>query len=511
MAREKHNQKRTEDEEDVHFIFNEILRFATMSFDDYKTHIENHPEDRLHSINLPEPEGEFRLMSRAASERFCALTYRLLKSKKLEANRGDFDESTLNQSIRDAFAHYFLLEKKQIERKFVDRMLNKAQRAALANHTAVTHYLPCVLVTKREPREFHLGVVRFIQADKFFAEYGAQIKHDLESQSKESRKKAKEMTDRGKLAGPLTTEAQWSRIDQMTLTWIHKYYEQYDWIAEVAVPPCDPKVSRQRAELVVQASLDLLKVVFGWCRAKGVRLGPDRNSQDKTAHLIRTTEERFEWSIALGSIAAVLVEDGWFEQIKQHYGRYLDAAGQAIETYLSPHQPTELCERWLDALNWCGQAVSEPLPSAQIVKYTAALERLTITKKTTPDADKGVTESVARRVAILAVSDQQESFEAVCKNARTIYAWRSKLMHGRSSPASKDESVENDMRTVRNQADELTRNVLFGAIDLYADLLMSGKSRSENLEEWFHRWEVPIDAETEHQSCQSSQERLPDS
>lgn len=475
MTREKRKQKRKPDEEDVQIIYADVMRFAKMSSEDRKTHFENHPEDRLHTINLPEPEGGFMNISHAASDRFWNLTHRLLKSNKLV--RGDFDESMLNQAVREAFARYFLIDEKPIEQRSVDRMLNQAEQTARENHAAVTHYLPCVVVTKREPKEFRLGVVRFIRADKFFEDYGAQINRDLDSQSREN--------DREELAGPLMPEEERSQIAQMALAWIHEYYKQYDWIAEVAVPPADPKVSRRRAEFVVQASIDLLKTFFNLHWAKRLRLGHDRASPDKTADLIRTAEERFEWRIARSGIAGALVEDGWFEQIRQQYGRYLNAAGQAIETYLSPHQPTELCERWLDALNWYGQAVSEPLPSAQIVKYTAALERLTITKEA-----PGVTDSVTRRTAILVAADWQESFEAVRKDARDVYEWRSNLMHGSSSPSSKDESIEKEMRAVRYRADDLTRRALFNAIAVYANLLANGKAKSKDLEEWFQKREV---------------------
>ncbi len=62
-------------------------------------------------------------------------------------------------------------------------------------------------------------------------------------------------------------------------------------------------------------------------------------------------------------------------------------------------------------------------------------------------------------------------------------------MHGRSSPSSKDEFVENEMRTVQSKADKLTRDALFGALIDYRKLLIGRKTDSKDLEEWFQKHE----------------------
>ncbi len=105
----------------------------------------------------------------------------------------------------------------------------------------------------------------------------------------------------------------------------------------------------------------------------------------------------------------------------QHSGLALQMAGLALDGYLKPEVKSNHRDRWLDALNWYGQAVSEPLPSAQLVKYVAALERLTVTEYLVVNE---ATDVVTRRTALLTVENANEICKAV-ENARILYRWRS--------------------------------------------------------------------------------------
>jgi hypothetical protein len=68
-----------------------------------------------------------------------------------------------------------------------------------------------------------------------------------------------------------------------------------------------------------------------------------------------------------------------------------------LDHIIDPQYTTHLKERFLDAMAWYGQAISEKQISVQIVKCVAALERLTVTKK----LEKGLTDTVVRRTALL--------------------------------------------------------------------------------------------------------------
>jgi hypothetical protein len=178
-----------------------------------------------------------------------------------------------------------------------------------------------------------------------------------------------------------------------------------------------------------------------------------------------------------------LVEDGWFDEMARGAAGYLNAAEQLIEAYLSPEKPFDVATRWLDALSWYGQAVEERVPSAKIVKYVAAVERLTITEETPTDDDRGLTDAVTRRAALLAGGADETELEKRRLEAKYLYRWRSKLMHGQRSPISKEQIVTDEHRSMMAKADDLARQVLIGALGEYVHLLMSSGTTDAALEE----------------------------
>ena len=109
---------------------------------------------------------------------------------------------------------------------------------------------------------------------------------------------------------------------------------------------------------------------------------------------------------------------------------------------------------------WYGQAISEKQISVQIVKYVAALERLTVTKK----LDEGLTNTVVRRTAILTHGGNPGSYEKTVKDVAKVYDFRSRLMHGSKSPFDKD------LESIPPIAEEVTRLALFSALRLFTEL-----------------------------------------
>src|SRR5438067_11202517 len=107
---------------DVQAIYDDVLRFNRMSFEEWKAHIEAHPEDRgLHHINLP--EGGHLRISANSTDRFFALTKRLIA---IAPSNVDLDRTTLNEAIRRQFVEVFILNPREITRSSVDKMLSRA-------------------------------------------------------------------------------------------------------------------------------------------------------------------------------------------------------------------------------------------------------------------------------------------------------------------------------------------------------------------------------------------------
>lgn len=98
----------------------------------------------------------------------------------------------------------------------------------------------------------------------------------------------------------------------------------------------------------------------------------------------------------------------------------------------------------------------ELLPAAQIIQYVAALERITIVGE-----QNAITDTVAKRVALLCQGAEEIEFEKWEKAAKIIYDKRSRLMHGDYSPLSKD------LIGVAALAERVTRKTLLKAMGFY--------------------------------------------
>jgi hypothetical protein len=458
-----------DDLRDINVIVDEIIKFGKMTFNEYKTHIDRHSEDKMHWLDMP--TGGHRPISREAALRFSGLAKR---QRDIDPDPDTLDLGALDQAIRAEFVETFIINRRPIERKFIDRMLNSAVRRAKQTHESITYYLPCVVMTKGDPPEFKIGPVRFISTDKFFADFWEKVNSDYDSAIKRQRQTVEQLKAEGKYR-PLKeiTEEESGRLDGMFIDRVYEYYKSYVWVAEVTVPVCDPKISRERAETAVQAALDILKLFLGHYGGRDFRLGHDRARPDKTADLTRDPDGMFHHSIGQHGEGA-FAESGWYESIQKKAGWALQAAGNAIEGYLKPEIKSDHRDRWLDALNWYSQAVAERLQSAQLVKYVAALERLTVTPSDKIVDD--VTDIVTRRTALLAVLvNEDAALTEARENTRKLYRWRSNLMHGRSSPLTKE------LGSVMHLAHEMVPQAIFGALALFADLEMSGRFTSDEL------------------------------
>jgi hypothetical protein len=326
-----------EDLEDVLAIYDDVLRFARMGFHEYKAHLDVHPEDRgLHHVNLP--GGGHQPISADATDRFFKITKRLIA---ITPGNADLDRSTLNTAIRTEFVEMFLRHDRPIERPAVDKMLARALKAVRMKHRQITHYLACTLVGDHEPFEFRVGPVRFLHESKFFADLGPTIEEHHRASSNAQRRKAERMLAGGELRELMPLQNR-EELDRKRLKQVTEYYKPYKWVAEVTVPACDSKMSRVRAELTVQAALDLLKLfAFGWYHGERIHLGVDHGIIDWVAEVIRSENGQFEITWKTAAYWA-FAENGWFAELEKGIGGHLGAAEKMIAAYLVPLKPFDI-------------------------------------------------------------------------------------------------------------------------------------------------------------------------
>ena len=173
-----------------------------------------------------------------------------------------------------------------------------------------------------------------------------------------------------------------------------------------------------------------------------------------------------------------------FDQIANAKDFYLDAAGSALNACVDPRKEIHLSRRFIDALTWYGQAVTESMPSSKIIKYVAAWERLTITQK---EESGSLTDKVTSRIAILSHVKANGEFSNTVKEVKTIYDWRSKLMHGSCSPFSKE------LAGISSRAGKLSVTALNRSLEVFVPLAHRIKHAKEtDLESEYKRMESLI-------------------
>ncbi len=445
-------KKHVQDVQDLEFIVDDILRFASMEIPELKAHWEMNKQDRL--CNIPHPRGQGILIcSRQAIDRFVGLAERHLIAQKLETK---VDLRLFTNIVIGEFVNRFLGQKSNIDRKNVDKMLSSAIKKVKTKHKSLTHFIPCVVVFESEPKEFQIGPVCFVWMEKFLHDNQAEIEEERGRIRQEHRELCAQAKLDGYPADEIAKEEMLSKIADRLVDGLLDYLSEFRWISIVSVPECDKTVSRKRAEVTVEGALNVLKLFLGTSYGATLRQGHSPGPPRQKANLIREADGGLKISIGWSKRDA-MVGPGWFGAITKPDPFFFQAAGSALFACIDPEQSTDLNQRFLDALTWYGQAVSEVFPSAQVIKFVAALERLTVTKKVSD-----LTETVSKRTALLlGHGESREAFERLYADTKKVYDCRSGLMHGSISPLDKR------VAAIAPLAERLTRDMLLRSLDLF--------------------------------------------
>jgi Apea-like HEPN len=437
------------DIDDINFVISEVIRFTAMTFQDMKAMKEADPEndDLLFSMPHPTRPG-LLIIGRPASQRLSDLGERHLATQPRLLD--DSDPRLFHELLRKEFADRFLKQGHEVNKQNVEKMLSAVVKGIKAEHKALTHYIPCAALNvyyegwpqpTEKYKEFDVGPVHFVWTEKFLAEQRQEIKSNY---------------PKGETwAAPGREEH-----DEQTMIWLTDFYNNYNWVAIVSIPPCSEQVSRQRAVNTVQGALDVLKLLFGPEKSDRIRLGEARMPPEKTAQLTHDAGGAYHITASRRLSDDVGITAEVFELILGGNDLHLHTAGTTLDAYVDPQNERHLKRRYLDALSWYGEAVVEPLPSARIIRYVAAWERLTITQK----EEVGLTDKVTKRIAILGHDVRAGDFASTLKKVKKIYDWRSRLMHGSSSP------FEKALIPVAREAGAITRHALYQSLQVFIPL-----------------------------------------
>lgn len=169
--------------------------------------------------------------------------------------------------------------------------------------------------------------------------------------------------------------------------------------------------------------------------------------------------------------------ENWYEGLTQGDGFELKVFGSALNPLVGCAPVRHLQQRFLDAVNWFGDAARDPEPTAGIVKYVSAIERVMFGSRS-----RERTKDFACRLEALWTAYDCDGRETINADARKIYDARSRLLHGAVSP--RDAAVDK----LAVLSEELSRHCILCALQLYPMMIAKyGDPGPEQLEEVMDR------------------------
>jgi hypothetical protein len=447
---------------DVTFILEAVDRFYQMTPQEVIAHISQHRQDAFATLNLT--KGGHFFCGREAYDRFDDIADRTIKPGSDEDKA--YDRNSYLCALRSSFVETFIEGGLTISQSSVTKFVNRAKQLATASLVEVTRHIPCIVFYDKEPAVFSVGPVTLRTREAFFDEFSQALSDFVQS-------------ERAAFAGglverrpDLSQDVAAAEVDAFAATVdrkIREFYGDYGWVASVEVPKSHSSVSKKRAERTVDAALDVLRLFVA---ASPERLGRATSARPpyETHELSSNADGRFFASMRQGGRGASAGE-GWYEEIQRDAPHPWKLFGDAIDPLQSDIKPDELNQRLIDALNWFGQGTVEPNTAAAIVKYTAALERLTMTGHVA----SGIEDVVIRRVLFLNFQRTDKTAAEVEADIGDLYQARSDLMHGSQSPY--DPKLERVLRI----AWQVSRWAILEAGQMFAVLRAEGKANRKVL------------------------------
>ena len=298
-------------------------------------------------------------------------------------------------------------------------LFTTATRKLEQGYQELTYFVPCSVVAQRNYPAFDIGPVTFVLRERFFAENETALEKAI--------------------AGfdlPKTSETLEARM--------RSFYSGFQWIASITVPACDPEISRSRARSAIQKSLDVFKLAVGGERARHVKQAYDLTPPSDFAELVSASPGEFRLSFGWKGQDAI-TNDQWYDQLKA--GPAWPLLESALLNYWQKWgELDEIDLRFLDALSWHSDAISEPDPGGRIIKLWTSIER---TLRTSPG-------DIDTRAAVLA---SNTAHDFANHSRRFKYAYRRRrndIVHGNANRLN-----ESWYQEAVHVSEEASKEVLF--------------------------------------------------
>src|SRR5262249_41678373 len=245
-----------------------------------RLHYEQHPEDKLCHIYKPGTR-QMVLCHRSGLEAIDRIAIRLIT----EAPNGhDLSQKRIAEIIREKILQV-ALDGTTNDEELV-RTLKGYVAESESEHIKASYRFPCVLLhsgpthpdsAPPPPDQFSLGPVTFQKFRVFVNQFSEALQKGEKS------------------------------ADAKALQLFSKTGEKYGWVASVEIPRCAPDVSFRRAEEIIEAAINLLKVFIGLRYARMMRLPHTAPSRNRETCVLIDVGNKVEWNWQGRSLEGALV------------------------------------------------------------------------------------------------------------------------------------------------------------------------------------------------------------
>jgi len=462
--------KRQQNFADLNFICERVVWYLKQKPEDLREYFKTHKMDALYSIQ--DKKRGMIFCGRDASEKFYNIAERHLSSQKEEKKKTNLD--TFVSKLKEEFSRRFLQDGEDITEVSMDRMISTAYRSLSREFKPLIHYIPCSIFSSGAIPKFNIGPVNFLYKTEFETIFGDEINR-LRVQIKEQhRDQCASAVANGFPSERIATEEQSQKIADHLVDGLLSSFGNYEWIAVVEIPKCTEKVSYYRAISATKMALNILKLLLGGEFTNRIRTGVDHGESPTSARLTRKEDGKLDITLSR-SASGNVIGDEWLDILHNQASYFFGLATKVIEQSIGFSDPPPLCTRFIDALSWYGDAVSERSYAAKIVKFVTSIERITGTgiEKGDDGRERTVTEIVTNRSSILYSIATGETLSESKLKVSDIYECRSNLVHGSLSPF--DESCV----AYTHKAADISRMVLLSGLDYFSFLGLDDQSISQ--------------------------------
>lgn len=449
----------THAQRDLEFICRQILRFARMQPKELIAHLQKHREDMF--CTIPHPDGGHLQCSALGWRKFDALADRVIDIEPTLAKRVELEQ--VKKAIIDTFVQLVLKEKRELNLETCEQILRDVAEKSRKSLQDTEHYLPCVLFPRSGPDEFNIGPVTFVRRIKFFRDRKQALRQSAIKNEAAHIEQVNEAVEHGFPRERVATTDLSRKFVRGLQARAIKTYRGYPWVARVRVINCDHETSEELAAKAVETALHVIRIFLGACHTRRVRLAWSRGDALRTARLWADSEDVIHAQIGSQSIGPAGFEN-WHDILIQDGGHELKIFGSSLAPLVDPKEITQLHARFIDAINWFGDAAMDTEPAASVVKYVSSIERLLF-----GEYERGRKEAFANRLKTIFKAFDCDGGERAHADALEVYIVRSTLLHGASSPR------DTEAQRLAGVAERLARLCLFCAAQLYPMMMHAYK------------------------------------